>query len=490
MLIILPLAFLPIFRRHHVHSTFWSTEADYRASLFDGMIIPANVNLNTKINSQQTLMISAKSRCNHAEDMNIIDSNENFEDYSIIRKGEVYVEHNFLTHSEITEIRNDIAQLKNASIFKPSGLSNRVAGDQNEFGNEDRLTCTITPDLMKGDSQFSHIRSVVDEKLEMLKQKLQLALTKQSHDKISTGLELELAEMYYSISPQGSYLPMHNDERHEDTKGEKGWMHETRRSISWLIYLNDDGWGGSSCLSKNTLPSSSPGNGGELRAYCRRCSHGVQCGSHEGNIQVGWLQMPSSNSIELESELDDRREIEEFEPIFLDSWIKTSTNELCNENPVDGDNEETLLWHPLSALYRLEQTYTDEISKLSSSHKGLSNNDHNIRYEYSQREYLSKPFGANSPGWPSDMNLEPSEFAKALSCQLLDIDLRNRFVGIEDIDDPNMIVVHILPTGGTLVMFDSVAVPHEVLGVEKGGRLAVAGWFHEMQQEFPDWYGT
>ena len=200
--------------------------------------------------------------------------------------------------------------------------------------------------------------------------------------------------------------------------------------------------------------------------------------------------MLSSNSIEFESELDDRREIEEFEPIFLDSWIKTSTNELCNENPVDGDNEETLLWHPLSALYRLEQTYTDEISKLSSSHKGLSNNDHNIRYEYSQREYLSKPFGANSPGWPSDMNLEPSEFAKALSCQLLDIDLRNRFVGIEDIDDPNMIVVHILPTGGTLVMFDSVAVPHEVLGVEKGGRLAVAGWFHEMQQEFPDWYGT
>jgi Rps23 Pro-64 3,4-dihydroxylase Tpa1-like proline 4-hydroxylase len=48
----------------------------------------------------------------------------------------------------------------------------------------------------------------------------------------------------------------------------------------------------------------------------------------------------------------------------------------------------------------------------------------------------------------------------------------------------------VAPTGGTLVLFDSVAIPHEVLPTQKGERLAMAGWFHEVQQPFPEWCGT
>ena len=43
---------------------------------------------------------------------------------------------------------------------------------------------------------------------------------------------------------------------------------------------------------------------------------------------------------------------------------------------------------------------------------------------------------------------------------------------------------------GTLLLFDSVAVPHSVLPTIEGERIALAGWFHEDQQEFPDWFGT
>ena len=38
----------------------------------------------------------------------------------------------------------------------------------------------------------------------------------------------------------------------------------------------------------------------------------------------------------------------------------------------------------------------------------------------------------------------------------------------------------ILPTGGSLVVFDSVCVPHEVLAVTASRpRVAATGWFHE-----------
>lgn len=40
-------------------------------------------------------------------------------------------------------------------------------------------------------------------------------------------------------------------------------------------------------------------------------------------------------------------------------------------------------------------------------------------------------------------------------------------------------VEDITPIAGRLVMFDSVLLPHEVLAVKKGRRLALAGWMHE-----------
>ena len=419
-------------------------------------------------------------------------SNNNICDYFLgIRKGKIYIENNFISPSEVQTLKKDIAQLKHAGKFHPSGLSNRILNDENVFGETDRLTCTITPDLWKGDPQYSLIRSLIEDKLEDLKNNLERELSperlhkgriKKSNDgslvkngELPKDFELQLAEMYYSLSPIGSNLPRHQDERHEDTKGDKGWINDTRRSISWLIYLNDD-WG-ENANDGSRKPS---GRGGELRAFCRNCCSDVniRCGTNEGDLQVGWLPIRKTG----ESAGDSI----EFEPIFLDSWVKTPIDEKDDKN----DEYERVKWRPLSALYRMKRNYSTEIDY----HKDANDEDDD-RTIYNgdsvpQKEYLSKPFGPDSPTWPSDIDLEPAEFVKALALQLCNPDFQERFLGTEDIGDHGIDIVDFMPSAGTLVLFDSVTVPHEVLEVKDGERLAIAGWFHEEQQSFPDWYGT
>jgi hypothetical protein len=57
-------------------------------------------------------------------------------------------------------------------------------------------------------------------------------------------------------------------------------------------------------------------------------------------------------------------------------------------------------------------------------------------------------------------------------------------VGEED-DRPGELVRDVAPIGGTLVVFDSVALPHEVLPSTTRERWAASGWFHESQQPEP-----
>ena len=164
-----------------------------------------------------------------------------------------------------------------------------------------------------------------------------------------------------------------------------------------------------------------------------------------------------------------------FEPIFLDSWVKMSSTRSSgdvDDNDYEEDNSyDKLNWRPMSALYRIRNP-------------SINCDD------YQSREYLSEPFGADSPNWPKEIDLEPSEFIEALASQLSDPNIRQRFYGLEDIKGQGVNIVDVDPTAGTLVLFDSVVVPHEVLEITRGERLAVAGWFHEIQQPFPDWYGT
>ena len=60
-------------------------------------------------------------------------------------------------------------------------------------------------------------------------------------------------EFSYTRFAPGASLARHVDEHHEETKGTEGWRAPTRRSVTWLVYLNERDIGG-----------------GRLRAYERR----------------------------------------------------------------------------------------------------------------------------------------------------------------------------------------------------------------------------
>ena len=58
--------------------------------------------------------------------------------------------------------------------------------------------------------------------------------------------------------------------------------------------------------------------------------------------------------------------------------------------------------------------------------------------------------------------MSPEAFASALRAQLPHASQRAAFSGVEALPQPRERVVEVPPAGGTLVLFDSVAVIHEV----------------------------
>lgn len=137
--------------------------------------------------------------------------------------------------------------------------------------------------------------------------------------KFISGVISALQECYYSKSNPGSSLARHMDERHEESKGPRGWLLPSRRSLSWLIYLSEthDNIDGE---SQSNQEWDAIQNGGMLRTFPQRqyrqnkttgWEETVQCGSHNGNLQVGWL---------LASEDDASTNNPITHPIFMDCW--------------------------------------------------------------------------------------------------------------------------------------------------------------------------
>jgi Rps23 Pro-64 3,4-dihydroxylase Tpa1-like proline 4-hydroxylase len=64
--------------------------------------------------------------------------------------------------------------------------------------------------------------------------------------------------------------------------------------------------------------------------------------------------------------------------------------------------------------------------------------------------------------------------------------MEDRAAWDEGQDPRGSVVEDISPMKGSLVIFDSVTVPHQVEAIRKGRRIAMVGWFHEETQRFPE----
>lgn len=457
-----------------------------------------------------------------------------------IAAGRVYQHFDFLTEPQVKWLVQDIQRLQQqqeeegGASFTRSGLSN-TAYKQQGFGAQDRSICAVpwwkqsllqsvavarhsgpstqaskqqqkqqqSSSSSSSERDLSHddvdpIRQSISQKLQELRLLLadvlnrptmKLATVSQEEDEEGNPYRTEAAsnvimahECYYSLSPQGSLLPRHMDERHEELKGRQGWLLPSRRSLSWLIYLSDandkkdhhddhhNDYGGAD------RPWTLAENGGALRAFpqkrtTRQAKQSEQSGKwlassqHDGNLQVGWLLGAAA-----EDDINITDDDGFPQPVYLNSWVPV---------PVVLENGETIQ-EPHCVLYKVTTT-TKETNDESNDGAAQQARVVPITRPWSSHALQGSSVADFLKGWTrkSGLFLDPLE--------------ASRFVLLEDREEwdagklpAGAYIQDVSPVRGSLVIFDSVLVPHQVEPVLKGNRIALAGWFHEETQRFPE----
>jgi len=247
------------------------------------------------------------------------------------------------------------------------------------------------------------------------------------------------AQAKYSLGKLGEPVHWHVDQLHEafalskygDAADAALHQMQTRRGLSWLLYLSDDDWG----------EPGGGGAGGTLVAYPRQGAVG-RVGSHQGNQQVGWLERGSGS-----------------EPVFLDCWVPPpgmegrTVSDLRREWGKAYESKEEL-W---AALWQLQPSYSLYCVHADGRREQLGGNHPTPRRD-SRGERIGEP--------PSLQDMLPDG-------------LRGCFTSTLCREHPQQRAVQVSPKGGTLVVFDPVVVPHEVLPVIAGDRLALFGFLAE-----------
>jgi hypothetical protein len=335
----------------------------------------------------------------------------------IIAHGGVAILPNWLPEDLTNNMKRDARVLFDAGFFTPDGLTNTaIAKDQQGFSpRADRQTFR-GGDGWDDESAGDHGTRIEFANL-MTALRLELA---QGLDRPTMGLGGDRKhEMTYNWYEPGAMLGRHLDEHHEETKGPKGWQMPTRRSVTWLVYLND-GW--------------TKDDGGVLHCYPRRSRSSAPVGADQGNLQVGWM--------------------DDVHPVFLESWREESG---------------------LSALY----TLTFDM-RPSAKRNYVSAGDFNMPHQpiefqtFLRREYRQgRRFEQISTARRDPRFVDSTQQLVSSSAST-----ENESYPVHVID--------VVPAAGTLVLFDSVTLPHlvqEVTGPRQ--RIAATGWFHEDNQALP-----
>ncbi len=365
------------------------------------------------------------------------------------------------------------------------------------FGESDRRVFVLSPHGNENDvvGVNRDARIAIYDELE----KFRVAL--------SVGLDVDdliLGELYYSLMGVGTRLPVHIDEHHPATRHAPLSDMSHRRCVSFLLYLSDE-----SILS-----------GGELRAYPRmtsvdrtttRCG---MCGSHGGNLQIGWLDYGIDEGTE---EGDVSTGCGGSHPVYLDAWVPPAWMdedrcEICalakweavmrsidevggGRSTEDAERDFYDACQPLSRLYtvRVENDDNGSLSIMPITERDISHDDSDFAgtsiepeiFVEKLRVRLSEPHRC---GFGGLMMAKTTTTTKHDDGQYADDDDDDEGRRVPREGRRHQAAVDVEARGGTLVLFDSVCVPHEVLPVKAGMRLALGGWFHEPSRSYPSWY--
>jgi len=311
-----------------------------------------------------------------------------------IGHGGIHVQPDWIPPELVSVMRQDAKGLFSDGLFSPDGLTNTaVVKSQQGFSNRDRQT-------FRGDGWLSEVGDTASrrdfaDRMYSLRQDLAAGLGRPS-----LAVEgVRKHEMTYNWYEPGAKLGRHLDEHHEETKVTKGWMQPTRRSVTWLVYLND-GWKAE--------------EGGTLRTFPRPTLASELVGADAGNLQIGWL--------------DGSR------PVFMDSHRKGGRSCLYCRG---GKGQREVV---SASDFDVPRQPVDFREFLRTRHAGA--------FEQISTSRLDPRFATGAP----------ATFAE--------------FDELHHVD--------VVPKAGTLVLFDSVSLPHLVREVtSKRQRIAATGWFHE-----------
>lgn len=341
-----------------------------------------------------------------------------------IDRGGIAVVPNFLSPSEVSRLRADASNLYQDGDFIVDALAGYGAksGAKDKAGfdpTKDRAVLpAYIPSQKKNGPFVSPTLGDVDGRkalattISALRSDLAKALDRPGLDTPDGG---DNHEMSYTHFGPGAMLARHVDEHHEEVKGRAGWSRPTRRSISWLVYLNEEGWDGDK-------------DGGCLRTYERKVSSSYSVGSRDGDLQLGWLTPTPADPKE--------------RPVFMDGRRGGISGKCALY--IDSDDGQR-------KVYLTKEFDSDPYLHLSSDYfvQNLLIKNHDLGARF---HYLEQP---------------KSKLTQYLA------------------ENPGENVKDVAPLGGTLVAFDSVALPHEVLPTVERERWAASGWFHERQQSEP-----
>ncbi|KAL3768989.1 hypothetical protein ACHAWU_002021 [Discostella pseudostelligera] len=356
-----------------------------------------------------------------------------------IKRGGVAILPNWLPSHLISSMKTDAQTLFESGHFQPDGLTNTAIKSQNFSVKADRQTFrgggggSGEEKSSSGwyNASIGNITARLEfaNRMDQLRQELSLGLDrptlfKEEHEEMNTRQRHEITYNWYE---PGAKLGRHLDEHHEEMKGPKGWMLPTRRSVTWLVYLNDH-W--------------NEDEGGALRCFPRSEAQmdlngdAAQVGAQDGNLQVGWVNGGA-------------------DPVFLDCFRPSG----------------------MAALYQLVRVSAEEGKESGFERRILSVEDFDVP---SMQPIEFAPFllpeVRDTFTQISTSRLDPrfagSSSSSPLSSDSIDFDCSDEST-----------ILDVLPTAGTLVLFDSVSLPHLVREVTgKRQRIAATGWFHEDSQ--------
>ena len=348
--------------------------------------------------------------------------------YDTILQGRIAVVPNFLSEKLVAELRNDAKDLYGKGHFSADALAAYGTEQDAKFDPARDRTVLKLAQWKRTDIGNPNLRhNVFGSIMANLRTDLSRNLNRPHLDTgvSTTAYGYGSTEISYTRFGPGAYLKRHVDEHHEELKGRRGWEKPTRRSVSWLVYLNEADWD----------PAE---HGGFIRCFQRRDPPSSHVGARDnGDLQIGWLRSTSSDAVE--------------RPVFLDGRCQDPGGNCAMYTIVSEKGEQPLYitrnFHPNPILF-------------------LSGGDF-----FAQRLLIDNPDLA-----PRFHFLEPPRSAATAI-------FSSKTTSTPSYPQMDEAALDIPPLGGTLVMFDSVSLPHEVLPSRGRERWATSGWFHEDQQE-------